>query len=118
MQENFKMYILINQDLKIDKVRLANQVGSAVALYFHKAYKNNDEGQIELIDKFMKSQDKALLEVPKIFLEALESKHISVRDRKLIGIDPNSLICVNLGILDENNIPKEYEFIKGLRAFS
>ena len=70
------MYILINQD---DKVRLANQVGSAVALYFHKAYKNNDEGQIELIDKFMKSQDKALLEVPKIFLEALESKHISVR---------------------------------------
>ena len=30
----------------------------------------------------------------------------------------NSLICVNLGILDENNIPEQYEFIKGLRKFS
>ena len=118
MQENFKMYILINQDLKVDKVRLADQISNAVALYFYKAYKNNDKYQIELIDKFMKSQDKILLEVPKIFLEVLESKHITIRDRKLIGIDPNSLICVNLGILDESNIPEQYEFIKGLRKFS
>lgn len=104
------MYILVNQDIKINKGKLAGQVGHAVATYFYRN-KNNS-----ILDGYIKEQKKIILYHSQKALEQLEKLGcISIRDLGYTDLKPNTLTCVNLGILDKSNIPSEYGWIKNLK---
>lgn len=114
------MYILVNQDLKIQKGKLAGQVGHAVSSYLYKIYKKGEEQDKLMIDEYMKSfQKKIVLRAPRIFLEMMERKgYVSVRDEGLTALDPNTLTCVNLGIVDLHNIPEDIAFVKDMKLLN
>ena len=107
------MYILVNEDIKIGKGKLAGQVGHAVASYFY-WYK---EPFGELIDKYMKNeQKKIILKCSQTQLEELELEgYITVRDKGYTQLEPNTLTCVNYGIWDANDTPK---WIKELKLYN
>lgn len=109
------MYILVNEDIKINKGKLAGQVGHAVAVYFYYNY-NGGEKPNSLIEQYMNQyQKKIILYYPQSKLEELEERgYIAIRDKGWTDLEPNTLTCVNLGIVDHNNIPKELEFIRKL----
>lgn len=109
------MYILVNEDIKINKGKLAGQVGHAVAVYFYYNY-DGGENPNSLIEQYMNQyQKKIILYYPQSKLEELEERgYIAIRDKGWTDLEPNTLTCVNLGIVDYNNIPKELEFIRKL----
>lgn len=111
--KDLRMYILVNEDVKINKGKLAGQVGHAVAVYFYK----NHEKDKDLIDEYMNNfQKKIILFYPQYKLEKLEREgYISIRDKGWTDLEPNTLTCINLGIIDFNNIPNELGFIKSLK---
>lgn len=104
--KDYRMYILVNDDVKIGKGKLAGQVGHAVAVYF---YINFHEGnnQYKIIEEYMNTaQKKIILKCPQSKLEELEiSGHITIRDNGLTQLEPNTLTCVNIGIYDANEVP-------------
>lgn len=108
---DLRMYILVNEDVKINKGKLAGQVGHAVAVYF---YQNNEK---EIIEEYMGNyQKKIILYCPQQKLEKLEKEgSISIRDKGWTDLEPDTLTCINLGILDFKDIPSEYNFIKNLK---
>lgn len=111
-----RMYILVNEDIKLGKGKLAGQVGHAVASMFYNQWKI--AGKIlPIMEEYMEShQVKIILKCPQAILEDLENKgYIAIRDKGWTQLEPNTLTCVNLGILDKNKIPKELEFINGLK---
>jgi len=113
VNKDLRMYILVNRDVKINKGKLAGQVGHAVATYFYK-YMGRKK---ELIDGYMNNyQKKIILFCSQSKLEELEKQgYIAIRDKGWTDLEPNTLTCVNLGIVDFNNIPKELEFIRDLK---
>lgn len=113
MKKDLRMYILVNQDVEINKGKLAGQVGHAVSSYM---YKNHNEKK-DLIDEYMNNdQKKIVLSCPQSTLEKLEKNgYISVRDKGWTDLEPDTLTCVNLGILDYNNMKKEHKFSKFLK---
>lgn len=115
MSEDLRMYILVNKDVKIKKGKLAGQVGHAVAVYFYKNIKNIEE--INKIDKYMDThQKKIILYCSQEKLEELENQgYISIRDKGWTSLNPNTLTCVNLGIIDYNCFPEKFKFIKTLK---
>lgn len=113
------MYILVNEDIKIGKGKLAGQVGHAVASYFyHHAVKPRDAKRMvdaELLDEYMKVQKKIILKCPQSTLESLESAGmITIRDKGLTQLEPNTLTCVNFGIWDKEDAPN---WIKELKLY-
>ena len=115
INKDLRMYILVNEDIKINKGKLAGQVGHAVAVYFHYNY-DGGANSYSVIEQYMSHhQKKIILYCPQSKLEELEQqKYISIRDKGWTDLEPNTLTCVNLGIVDYNNIPKELEFIRKL----
>ena len=115
MDKDLRMYILVNEDIKINKGKLAGQVGHAVAVYFYYNY-DGGENSSSLIEQYMSNyQKKIILYCPQDKLEGLENQeYIAIRDKGWTDLEPNTLTCVNLGIIDYNDIPKEYDFIKDL----
>lgn len=112
MEKDLRMYILVNEDIKINKGKLAGQVGHAVAVYFY----DNFESLNQTIEEYMTQyQKKIILYAPQYMLEELEYKYISIRDKGWTNLEPNTLTCINLGIVDYNDIPKEFEFIRDLK---
>lgn len=113
MEYDLRMYILVNEDIKINKGKLAGQVGHAVAVYFYK----NMNSTKQLIDRYMTHyQKKIILYCSQSKLEQLESKgYIAIRDKGWTDLEPNTLTCVNIGIIDHNDIPKQFEFIQSLK---
>jgi len=113
---NLAMYILVNSDIKIGKGKLAGQVGHAVGTYYYRKQFTQD-----LMDNYMKEQKKIILACPQEKLEELEKQgYIAIRDKGLTQLEPNTLTCVNYGILDrdligENQFP---EFIKYLKLYT
>lgn len=119
------MYILVNEDIKIGKGKLAGQVGHAVCSYiyrnFIKDYDNNpinvtDEMQ-QLLEEYMECQKKIILRCPQSKLEELEllNKYITIRDKGLTQLEPNTLTCINLGIFEKDKSP---EWVKNLKLYS
>ena len=111
--EDLRMYILINQDIEIGKGKLAGQVGHAVAVYFY----NHWHEHSTLITQYMQNvQKKIILSCSEGKLLELEQQdYIAIRDKGLTQLKPNTLTCVNLGIIDYNDIPVQLEFIKDLK---
>lgn len=117
------MYILVNEDIKISKGKLAGQVGHAVSSWIYKyCVKTADfepfDENVDLFDEYMKdTQTKIILKCPQCTLELLESHgYITIRDAGLTELEPNTLTCVNLGIYDkETNVP---EWVKTLKLYN
>jgi len=110
---DLRMYILVNSDIKISKGKLVGQVGHAVQTY---NYINIDKHR-NLIEKYMNNyQKKIILKCDSETLEKLEKDgHIAIRDAGFTELKENTLTCVNLGILDFENIPETLKFIKDLK---
>jgi len=113
------MYILVNEDIKISKGKLAGQVGHAVMSYiYHKAIKplQNDK-QIETLDAYMVEQKKIILKCPQWRLEDLEREgaYSAIRDKGYTQLEPNTLTCVNYGIMTPSALP---EWIKELKLYN
>ena len=102
---NLAMYILVNKDIEMGKGKTAGQVGHAVAVYFYK----NQNTHSDLIDEYMNNQQKKIIVYCKQEkLEEYEKQgYITIRDNGLTELEPNTLTCVNYGILDKDNLPKE-----------
>ena len=103
---NKAMYILVNNDIKIKKGKLAGQVSHAVCSYLYnhfisaKAHPTSEE--LKDFDDYMVVQKKILLKCPQSKLEELEaSGFITIRDKGLTQLAPNTLTCVNYGIYDK-----------------
>lgn len=107
-----KMYILVNEDIKIGKGKLAGQVGHAVASYMYHTVKYN--GNADVFDDYMNSQQKKIiLKCPQSKLEELEERGFAtIRDNGLTQLEPNTLTCVNFGIISDLLAP---EWIKELK---
>lgn len=128
---NLAMYILVNEDIKISKGKLAGQVGHAVCSYMYHNYINVDlsDGDFkenimeyktknDFLSNYMKQQKKIILKCPQSKLEELEYQgYHSIRDLGLTQLQPNTLTCINMGIYDRdlNEIP---EFIKELKLYN
>lgn len=114
MKKDLKMYILINDDIKTSKGKLAGQVGHAVASYF---YFYDDS---TLHDEYMEGlQKKIILKCPQSKLDELEKEGFaSIRDAGLTQLKPNTLTCINLGILDCNKRHEYFDFLDELKLVS
>lgn len=128
---DLRMYILVNEDIKINKGKLAGQVGHAVNVYVYHIMNDYFKNIVEnrdnwnsldiakkcLLDEYMAgSIKKIILYAPQNKLEDLENKNFtSIRDIGFTDLEPNTLTCVNLGIIDYDNIPNEVKFIKELK---
>lgn len=121
---NKAMYILVNEDVKIGKGKLAGQVGHAVGTYIYRTFIKNynnetihvtDEMQ-QQIDEYMECQKKIILKCPQSKLEELESqnKYIVIRDKGLTQLEPNTLTCINIGIFEKDQAP---EWVKQLKLY-
>ena len=97
------MYILVNKDIKIGRGKLAGQVGHAVNVYIYNMM-NGNEQQRDLIEEYMTGEiKKIILYDTQENLERLEQQGLtSIRDKGYTQLDPDTLTCVNLGILDDS----------------
>lgn len=114
----YRMYILVNEDIKISKGKLAGQVGHAVMSFlYHRAIKPLQEGrEIEPLDDYMKEQKKIILKCPQWKLEELEREgYIAIRDKGYTQLEPNTLTCVNYGIMTPSVLP---QWIKDLKLYN
>jgi len=118
--EDLRMYILVNKDIKINKGKLAGQVGHAVASYIYNncGYENIEKlGDLAEFDSYMKQhQKKIILYCSQLKLEELEENYIAIRDKGWTDLEPNTLTCINIGILDYNkDFPEDLKFIRNLK---
>ena len=123
---NKAMYILVNEDIKIGKGKLAGQVGHAVCTYMYRNFIRNYDNDaisisnesLENIDSYMEIQRKIILKCPQHKLEELEKTnlYITIRDKGLTQLDPNTLTCICIGIFDrdKDEVP---EWIKNLKLY-
>ncbi|WP_262388824.1 aminoacyl-tRNA hydrolase [Bacillus amyloliquefaciens] len=113
------MYILVNEDIKISKGKLAGQVGHAVMSYvYHKAVKPLSEGiEIKSLDEYMKEQKKIILKCPQYKLEELERAggYNVIRDKGYTQLEPNTLTCINYGIKTPEELP---EWVRNLKLYN
>ncbi|MGG1395580.1 aminoacyl-tRNA hydrolase [Bacillus velezensis] len=113
------MYILVNEDIKISKGKLAGQVGHAVMSYvYHKAVKPLSEGiEIKSLDEYMKEQKKIILKCPQYKLEELERAggYTVIRDKGYTQLEPNTLTCINYGIKTPEELP---EWVRNLKLYN
>ena len=113
---DLRMYILVNEDIQINKGKLAGQVGHAVAVYFYYKYDGGGNPN-SIIVKYMENyQKKIILYAPQSKLEELESEgKYTIRDKGWTDLEPNTLTCVNIGIIDYDDFPKELNWLKNLK---
>lgn len=115
-----KMYILINEDIKISKGKLAGQVGHAVSSYIFRITEKmrlGDETEYKEFSDYMNTiQKKILLKCPEEKLTELENVDgcYAIRDKGLTHLKPNTLTCVNIGLYSEDTVP---EWIKELKLY-
>ena len=111
--KDLRMYILVNSNIDISKAKLSGQVGHSANVLTYRMCKENSP----LIHEYMLgSIKKIILSCPQKKLEELENLgYVTIRDNGLTELEPNTLTCTTVGILDKNNIPEELKFIKRLR---
>lgn len=117
---NYKMYVIVNQDVKMSKAKMAAQVGHAVGVYYY--YGMGQKEVREKIDGWHKD------EITKIVLKASEEELKEIMKNKKIYTCPihdaghtqipsGTLTCVGLGILDveDEKTFEERPFLKKLK---
>jgi PTH2 family peptidyl-tRNA hydrolase len=112
---NLAMYILVNSDIKMSKGKVAGQVGHAVCSYmYHKAPHEKD-----LINIYMASnQTKVILSCSEFYLHEFEKQgFVTIRDAGKTELEPNTLTCVNIGIVDKDNNFDIQEFLSKLKLY-
>ena len=115
MNEKIYMYILVNQDITIDEDKLPAQIAQAIAIMLYNQLKITGK-PLHIMEEFMNNyQKKIVLYCPQNKLEELERQgYVTIRDKK--NSESNMLICVNLGLLDNNKeLPEEFKFIEKLK---
>lgn len=119
-EENLRMYILVNGDIKISKGKLPGQVGHAVSSFIYHVYmKEKDfnglyDKEVSM-DEYMKRQKKIILKCDQETLERLErTGYVTIRDMGLTELEENTLTCVNFGIHNLDNVP---DWIKELKLY-
>ena len=112
-----KMYILVNEDIKISKGKLAGQVGHAVNsfLWYEYIVPLQQGIAVESLEEYMVAQKKIILKCSQSKLEELEQQgYITIRDKGLTELEPNTLTCVNVGIYYDEYTP---QWIKELKLY-
>lgn len=119
------MYILVNEDIKITKGKLAGQVGHAVCTYIYRNFIKDYAGNpIHItadmrmfLDDYMNFQKKIILKCPQWKLEELEkeNKYIVIRDKGLTELEPNTLTCVCIGIFEKEAC---LDWVKELKLYN
>lgn len=133
MDRNLAMYILVNSDIEMSAGKLAGQVGHVVERYMSKVIEAKmdyncytghyeTDGCEELVDLYYDYQEtntkKIVVKCSQTKLEDLIDKgYIFIRDNGLTELNPGTLTCLCLGIVDRNNYPEELKFIKRLRLY-
>lgn len=124
---NKAMYILVNENIKIGKGKLAGQTAHASLTWLYRNFiKDYSGNHIEIteemqnfLDDYMEVQKKIILKCPQSKLEELEKeqKYIVIRDKGLTQLEPNTLTCVCIGIFDRDTdeVP---EWVKELKLYS
>lgn len=116
---DYRMYILVNEDIKISKGKLAGQVGHAVMSYvYHRIIKPIQERkEYESLDEYMAEQKKIILKCPQRKLEELEHEggYFVIRDKGYTQLEPNTLTCVNFGIHTPEELP---DWVKELKLYT
>ena len=113
---NLKMYIAVNGNIKMSKGKMASQVGHAINILVYNYTKHKNFSIRNLMRIYMEGEiKKIILKTSQSTLEKLEQEgFISVRDKGYTELEPNTITCVNLGILsDINNALEDFEFING-----
>ena len=123
-EEELAMYILVNEDIKISKGKLAGQTAHASMTWLYRNYIRqyngllvcNTEKTREFLDRYMECQKKIILKCPQETLEALEAtqKYITIRDKGLTELSPDTLTCVCVGVIDKHKAP---DWIKNLKLY-
>jgi PTH2 family peptidyl-tRNA hydrolase len=115
MNQNLKMYILVNKDIKIGKGKLAGQVGHAVNVYIYHMM-NDDIPQQQIIHDYMNGEiKKIILYDTQEHLEKFEQLGFTrIRDKGYTQLEPNTLTCINLGILDSET-DEMMDYLKTLK---
>lgn len=106
-----RLYFLINKDIQMSKAKTAVQVAHCMTEF---ALKNSDTQ--EFIDWYAngKEQVKIVLEAPQSLLEKYESEHISIRDNGYTELNPYTLTCVCLGLLEKED--NKIRYLPSLRG--
>lgn len=124
---NKAMYILVNEDVKIGKGKLAGQTAHASLTWLYRNFiKDYQGGSINItetmqtfLDDYMEVQKKIILKCPQWKLEELEreGKYVVIRDKGLTQLKPNTLTCVCIGVFDRdlNEVPS---WVKELKLYS
>ena len=116
-EKDLRMCILVNQDIKINKGKLVGQVGHAVSSMLYNQFKITGK-LLPIMEEYMENhQKKIILYCSQDKLEELEKEgYITIRDKGWTDLKPNTLTCVNLGLIDYNKeIPEKFKFVKGLK---
>ena len=95
-----KLYILVNKDLKIGKGKFAGQSSHASWTYAIKSTKLSQENLLDL------ANNEDLIEYIYLSQETLEAiektnSYITISDKGLTQLQPNSLTCIALGYMTE-----------------
>ena len=124
---NKAMYILVNENIKIGKGKLAGQTAHASLTWLYRNFiKDYNGNYIEItekmqnfLDDYMEVQKKIILKCPQSKLEELEKeqKYIVIRDKGLTQLEPNTLTCICIGIFDRDTdeVP---EWVKELKLYN
>lgn len=98
--ENLKMYILVNQDIKLRKGKSDGQVGHAVETYSYRSIiqpllEGETPTNLAKYLIYLEEQKKIILKCPQQKLEELEEQgYITVRDLGYTHLDPQHLnVC-------------------------
>ena len=116
-EKDLRMCILVNQDIKMNKGELAGQVGHAVSSMLYNQFKVTSK-LLSIMEEYMENyQKKIILYCSQDKLEELEKEgYITIRDKGWTDLEPNTITCVNLGLIDYNReIPEDLKFIKDLK---
>lgn len=110
---DLRMYILVNEDVEMGKGKLAGQVGHAVNVMTFVLAKGHDSTLNEYMNGDIKkivlyASQERLIELEKLGF-------ISIRDKGYTEVAPNTLTCVILPIVDYNNFPQRFLWVKELR---
>ena len=110
---NLAMYILVNPNLKLEKLELAKLVSSSLARF----YKNKTYSE-ELMSDYMVSQKKIILKCPEEILSKYSTnENITIHSNTFDKSKSDDIVCVNIGIFDrdKNEVPDD---IKKLKLYS
>ena len=100
---NSPMCVLINSDIKIGKGKLAGQVSHSVGTFCYRGTYSQDD-----MDFFINNNNIELIYCNQSILEKLENtdKYITIRDKGLTQLEPNTLTTINLGFIPKHDAIK------------